>query len=118
MTHPTNGIDDLVHQRVRLGILAVLAEASRADFTHLRETLDLTDGNLSRHLQTLEEAGLVEITKTFEGKRPRTWVSATKHGRRALREEVAVLKSIVERLDRPQGSPATPGNRGASRREV
>jgi DNA-binding HxlR family transcriptional regulator len=57
--HPATVLDATVHQRVRLGILAVLGEARRADFAYLRDTLELTDGNLSRQLQALEEAGLV-----------------------------------------------------------
>jgi DNA-binding MarR family transcriptional regulator len=95
VTHPTTALDDVVHQRVRLGILAVLAEAPRADFNFLRETLSLTDGNLSRHLQVLEEAGCVQITKVFEGKRPRTWVKATKRGRDAFARELDALRALV-----------------------
>ena len=99
MSHPASRIDDTIHQRVRLGILAVLAEARKADFGYLRRTLELTDGNLSRHLAVLEEAGLVEVEKTFEGKRPRTWVSATRAGRDAFAAEVAALREIVRRAD-------------------
>jgi DNA-binding MarR family transcriptional regulator len=99
MTHPTNGLDDVVHQRARLGILAILEEAGRADFSHLRETLELTDGNLSRHLETLEEADLVKLVKRFEERRPRTWVSATPKGRAAFRSELAALKSIISRAE-------------------
>ncbi len=97
--HPATRIDDTIHQRVRLGILAVLSEVGRADFAYLRETLELTDGNLSRHLAVLEEAGLVKVAKTFEGKRPRTWVSATRAGRAALAAEVAALREIVQRFE-------------------
>jgi len=99
VSHPTNALDDVVHQRARLGILAVLAEAQRADFNYLRETLTLTDGNLSRHLQVLEDAGCVKITKVFEGKRPRTWISATKLGREAFAREIAALRELVARHD-------------------
>ena len=99
MTHPTNELDDVVHQRVRLGLLAVLVEARRADFTYLRDSLELTDGNLSRHLQVLEGAGYVKLTKTFEGKRPRTWVSATKQGRAAFAAEVGALRALIDRVD-------------------
>ncbi|MDQ3569990.1 MAG: transcriptional regulator [Actinomycetota bacterium] len=98
MTHPTNELDDIVHQRVRLGILAVLTEARRADFAYLRDSLELTDGNLSRHLQVLEDAGYVKVTKAFEGKRPRTWVSATKKGRVALAAEVGALRALLDRV--------------------
>jgi DNA-binding transcriptional ArsR family regulator len=79
--HPSLLLDDTGHQRVRLRILAVLAEADSADFSYLKERLDLTDGNLSRHLQVLEQAGFVVIEKGFEGRRPRTWVNATREGR-------------------------------------
>ena len=99
MNHPSLRLDDTIHQRVRLGILAILTEAKRADFSYLRRTLELTDGNLSRHLQVLEEAGLVRIDKTFEGKRPRTWVSATAKGRQAFAEEVAALRALIERAE-------------------
>lgn len=94
--HPSQQLDDLVHQRVRLGILAVLAQGDRADFTFLKDRLDLTDGNLSRHLQVLEEAGYVAITKTFEGRRTRTWVVATKAGRKAFGEHLAALQQIID----------------------
>lgn len=99
MSHPTIALDDVVHQRARLGILAVLAESRRADFTFLRRALELTDGNLSRHLQVLEQAGHVEIEKTFEARRPRTWVAATSKGRKALAEEVSALRALVARVD-------------------
>ena len=95
MTHPALQLDDTVHQRVRLGILAVLSEARRADFAYLRDALDLTDGNLSRHIAVLEQAGLVTVEKGFEGKRPRTWVEATRAGRRALAAEVNALRELI-----------------------
>jgi DNA-binding MarR family transcriptional regulator len=93
--HPAQRLDDVVHQRVRLGILAVLAQADRADFTYLRQALGLTDGNLSRHLSVLEEAGYLELTKTFEGRKPRTWARATHRGKAALAEEMAALRELV-----------------------
>jgi len=99
VNHPALQLDDVVHQRVRLGILAVLAESRRADFVYLREALDLTDGNLSRHLQVLETSGYVEIEKTFEGRRPRTWIAATKAGRKAFASELASLRTLIARID-------------------
>ncbi len=98
MSHPTNALDDTVHQRVRLGILAVLAESRRADFNYLRDALGLTEGNLSRHLRVLEEAGYVRIDKTFEGRRPRTWVSMTKLGRSAFASELDSLRALITRV--------------------
>lgn len=99
MSHPVNGLDDVVHQRARLGILAILNETSRTDFAYLKSALELTDGNLSRHLSVLEEAKLVNVEKGYEGKRPRTWVRITRPGRKALADEVKALKSLVERVE-------------------
>jgi DNA-binding MarR family transcriptional regulator len=99
MSHPSLKLDDTVHQRVRLGILAVLEEAKRADFSYLRDALDLSDGNLSRHIQVLEEAGLVEVEKGFEGRRPRTWVASTRAGRKALADELQALNELISRVN-------------------
>ncbi len=99
--HPTAGIDDTVHQRHRLGILTITAEARQADFGYLREALGLTPGNLSRHLTVLEEAGLVQVEKGYEGRRPRTWVRITRQGRSALAAELATLTELVRRHTRP-----------------
>jgi DNA-binding MarR family transcriptional regulator len=98
-SHPALGFDDVVHQRTRLGILAVLAEATEADFTYLRKVLDLTDGNLGRHLEILEDAGLITINKGYRGRRPRTWATITAEGRRALRRELASMQALMRRLD-------------------
>lgn len=93
--HPTNGLDETVHQRHRLGILTITAEARRAEFGYLREALDLTPGNLSRHLTVLEDAGMVKVDKGYEGRRPRTWVSITRRGRSALATELDALSALV-----------------------
>ena len=78
--HPSAALDDVVHQRVRLGILTILAQTREADFTYLRDTLGVTDGNLGRHLEVLHDAGYVALNKTFQGRRPRTWVTITPSG--------------------------------------
>jgi len=98
--HPVNGLDDIVHQRVRLGILAITHEARQVEFGFLRDTLDLTSGNLSQHLTVLKNTGLITIEKGFEGRRGRTWVQLTKTGRRALNSEIAALKALIHQLDR------------------
>jgi DNA-binding MarR family transcriptional regulator len=100
--HPTNGLDETVHQRHRLGILTITAEAESADFGYLRDALGLTPGNLSRHLTVLEEAGLVKVDKGYEGRRPRTWVSITGDGRAALAAELAALTELLRRHATPQ----------------
>jgi DNA-binding transcriptional ArsR family regulator len=95
--HPTSAIDETVHQRHRLGILTITAEAQRAEFGYLREALGLTPGNLSRHLTVLEEAGLVTVEKGYAGRRPRTWVRITRQGRTALAAELAALAELLRR---------------------
>jgi DNA-binding MarR family transcriptional regulator len=95
--HPTAGLDDTVHQRHRLGVLTITAEAQRADFGYLRDALGLTPGNLSRHLTVLEDAGLVQVEKGYEGRRPRTWVRITRDGRKALAAELSALNELVRR---------------------
>jgi DNA-binding MarR family transcriptional regulator len=105
--HPTNGLDDVVHQRVRLGILTIAHQARRVEFGFLRTTLELTAGNLGQHLTVLEKAGLVHIEKGYEGKRPRTWITLTPAGDQALRDEITHLKRLIHQIEQtaPQDHP-------------
>lgn len=111
MSHPSTRLDPVIHQPTRLGILTAAAESKRIDFSSLRELLDLTDGNLSRHLATLEGAGYVKIEKIFEKRKPRTWVSITRAGRSALKHEIDALREIVsgetQGASRPSATPRT-----------
>ncbi|AEV85672.1 MarR family transcriptional regulator [Actinoplanes sp. SE50] len=97
--HPVNGLDDIVHQRVRLGILTIAHEARRVEFGYLRAQLQLTAGNLSQHLGVLETAGLVDVEKGYEGKRGRTWVTLTAAGSAALAAEIGRLKQLIARVE-------------------
>ena len=108
--HPTNGLNDVVHQKHRLGILTVAAESKRVEFGYLRAALELTAGNLSRHITVLEEADLLRVEKGYDGRRPRTWVSITAAGRTALAKEIAALRTLVDRHD--QGRPETRPTQG------
>ena len=106
--HPANGLDDVVHQRVRLGILAIARQARRAEFGFLRTTLDLTAGNLGQHLTVLEKANLIHIEKGYEGKRPRTWVTLTTAGETALRDEITHLKQLIHQVEQAEiASPSS-----------
>jgi DNA-binding MarR family transcriptional regulator len=96
--HPAAGLDDITHQRVRLGVLVMLAEIPECAFATLRDQLRLTDGNLNRHVQVLADAGLVAVTKGYEGSRPRTWLKLTQDGRRALRAELRALEQLTARM--------------------
>jgi DNA-binding MarR family transcriptional regulator len=111
MTHPANGLDDVVHQRVRLGILAIAQEARRVEFGFLRTSLELTAGNLSQHVTVLEKAGLVEIEKGYAGKRGRTWIHLTPAGKQALHREIAQLKRLIRQVE--QTAAAGPAGGGA-----
>jgi DNA-binding MarR family transcriptional regulator len=97
--HPANGLNDVVHQRVRLGILTIAHEARQVEFGYLRDSLELTAGNLSQHLGVLERAGLITIDKGYAGRRARTWISLTRAGRSALRAEIDQLKQLIPQVD-------------------
>jgi DNA-binding MarR family transcriptional regulator len=107
ISHPANGLDDVVHQRVRLGILTVAHEARRVEFSYLRDTLGVTAGNLSQHLGVLENAELIAIEKGYAGKRARTWITLTKAGRAALAEEIAHLKLLISRVEHTDPTPGS-----------
>ncbi|WP_205751894.1 transcriptional regulator [Cryptosporangium phraense] len=83
---------------MRLGILVILAEIPECAFATMRDELHLSDGNLNRHVQVLVDAGLVDVTKGYEGKRPRTWLKLTPNGRRALKAELRTLEELTNRL--------------------
>ena len=115
MTHPVSGIDDVVHQRTRLGILAILLQVGQADFSALRDELAVSDGALSQHLRVLEEAGYVAIEKGYQGRRPRTWAKITPAGSRAVRLELALLRKVVESANETRKSTRGAQVRTASR---
>lgn len=96
MTHPSGLLDDVIHQRVRLGIMAVVTEADEAEFTFLKAELDLTDGNLNRHLQVLEDAGYIARRRRKQAGRSRTWIRATKRGRSALTDHLETLQRLID----------------------
>src|SRR5664280_275527 len=89
-------LNDVVHQRTRLGLLAVLREIQEADFSYLKSRLQLTDGNLGQHIEILEHHGLVTIRKGHEGRRARTWVTITRAGKGALASEIKTLRSLLD----------------------
>ena len=88
-------LDPLLHERGRLAIVSVLAAVDRLTFTELRDALEMTDGNLSVHLQKLEEKGYVVIDKRFVGRRPQTTVRLTAPGRAAFTRYLDHLEAIV-----------------------
>ena len=95
-----NRIDDVIHGRVRLGIMAILSGVESADFNTLKTRLSATDGNLSVHLRKLEDAGFVAVTKRFEGRKPLTEANMTPAGRKAFIAYLDAMQGLVN------GAPA------------
>jgi DNA-binding MarR family transcriptional regulator len=90
------GIDNVIHGRLRLGIMAYLADAEVADFAELKRVLEATQGNLGANLITLEEAGYITIEKSFVGRKPLTRARITRDGRQAFRRYLLQMATLVE----------------------
>lgn len=108
-----DGLDRLLHEKSRLSILTSLADHPKGlSFTELRDLCGMTDGNLSRHVQILEEGGLVSVTKGFEGRRPLTTCRLSDKGRARFSDYLGVLEQVLRRakatgeapLNRQQGT--------------
>ena len=96
MTEPGIGrIDEVIHGRLRLGVMTYLSNAEVAEFTELKRALDATQGNLSVHLRKLEDAGFVTIEKSFLGRKPLTRIRITKAGRTAFRAYVQAIADLL-----------------------
>ena len=91
-----DAIDEVIHGRVRLGIMAFLSGADSAEFSTLKQRLQLTDGNLSVHLRKLEDAGYVEVIKQFVGRKPQTQARITKAGRTAFTKYLQAMSALVD----------------------
>ena len=90
------GLDRVIHEKARLGVLtSLMAHPKGLAFADLKRLCGLTDGNLSRHLQVLEEAGLVDIIKGYDDKRPQTICKITANGRRRFVSYLSVLEQVV-----------------------
>ncbi len=89
-------IDEVIHQKVRLGIMSALMARGETDFRFLKETLSVTDGNLSIHLSKLEDTGYVVSAKEFVRKKPHTTYAPTEAGRAAFHAYLSALERIVQ----------------------
>ncbi len=92
-------LNEIIHQTVRLRIMAALVTlepTDEVDFTYLRDLLEVTDGNLGAHLRKLEEADYIAINKAFVERKPRSFISATSEGRRVFQEHVTALEEILK----------------------
>lgn len=93
-------IDGVIHERARLSIVSALAVTAQLSFNELKSMLGLTDGNLSVHARTLEEAGYILVEKSFQGRRPHTAMCLTPRGRKAFARYLETLRQIVEQGSR------------------
>lgn len=91
-------VNKLIHAPIRLGIMTILNSAKKVNFIYLREKLDVTDGNLSSHMEKLEKAGYVKVKKTFLDKKPNTVYSITEKGKKAFRGYLEHLEKIIEEV--------------------
>ena len=90
-----SGLNKAFDNRVRLGIMAILMVSENVDFNHIKETLELTDGNLASHLKALEGIGYVLMHKEFVGRKPRTSYVVTETGRIAFRFHLNALEKLI-----------------------
>lgn len=91
-----SNINKVFESRVRLGIMSVLMVNETYDFNSLKETLDVTDGNLASHLKALEEKGMIKVNKQFIGRKPNTSYSATETGITVFRKHLKALENLIK----------------------
>ena len=89
-------LDRVIHEKGRLAIMSMLAASTELSFTEMRDALNMTDGNLTTHIRTLQEAGYVSITKSFQNNRPLTTCSLTTAGRKAFTSYINLLEKIIQ----------------------
>lgn len=90
-------IDDIIHSRIRLAIMALLISIEEAEFNFIRDKVNTTDGNLSVHIRKLEEAGYVSVKKEFIDRKPRTSYALTKNGKKAFEIYLNQLEKLVRK---------------------
>jgi DNA-binding HxlR family transcriptional regulator len=95
MKNLISNINKVFESRVRLGIMSVLIVNETCDFNSLKETLDVTDGNLASHLKALEEKGIIRVNKRFIGRKPNTSYSATETGIYEFRQHLKALEKLI-----------------------
>ena len=93
---PFLNLDRVIHEKGRLAIMSLLAASPDLSFTELRDTLNMTDGNLTTHIRTLQEAGYISVAKSYQNKRPLTTCSLTAKGRKAFTTYIDLLEKIVQ----------------------
>jgi DNA-binding MarR family transcriptional regulator len=93
---PFLNLDRLIHEKGRLAIMSLLAASPELSFTEMRDALGMTDGNLTTHIRTLQEAGYVSVAKTYQNNRPLTTCLLTAKGRKAFADYINLLEQIIQ----------------------
>ena len=89
-------LDRVIHEKGRLAIMSMLAASPELSFTELRDALSMTDGNLTSHLRTLQEAGYVAVSKSFQDNRPLTTCSLTAAGKKSFANYIDLLEQVLQ----------------------
>ena len=95
-TEELSKLDKLLEHRSRLGVCVLLAEVDAMSFTAIKNLLKETDGNMGAQLRKLEEFEYISVSKRFENRKPKSWYSITKKGKRALKIHLNALKMVIE----------------------
>ncbi|MGB7205751.1 MAG: transcriptional regulator [Anderseniella sp.] len=107
-----DGLDRVIHEKARLSVLtSLISHPKGLAFNELKKLCALTDGNLSRHVQVLAEAGLVTVTKGYEGNRPHTSCALTAHGRQKFLDYLNVLEEVVRNANAAADKSASPSGK-------
>lgn len=96
MTNPIENLNKVFESRIRLGVMSSLMVNAEMSFNDLKQTLDVTDGNLATHLVNLEENGYIKVHKGFIGRKTNTTYSITKAGEKAFKEHIEALESMIK----------------------
>jgi DNA-binding MarR family transcriptional regulator len=94
-------LDRVIHEKGRLAIMSMLAASPELSFTEMRDALGMTDGNLTTHIRTLQEAGYLSVTKSYQNNRPLTTCALTVAGKKAFTNYIDLLEQII-RQTRPK----------------
>jgi DNA-binding MarR family transcriptional regulator len=95
LNNPISGLNKLFDNRVRLGVMSMLVVNESISFNDLKQLLEVTDGNLATHLQTLEESGFIKVHKGFVGRKTNTTYSITKAGQKAFTDHIEGLEKMI-----------------------
>jgi DNA-binding MarR family transcriptional regulator len=94
-SHPRHALAPLLNAPVRLSVVAALTSVDKAEFSFVRDLVEVTDSALSKQVSALEEAGWVSVSKGRVGRRPRTWLALTTEGRTVYQRHLAALRAIA-----------------------